>query len=106
MKQFKAMKFWIGDNPELSKKVQEILFGLGYRWRGAGTSANDTTMFYIRTDSDGLLSHGDRKTLMDEFSGETIDVSWMVEERETITIGDNEYYKDELETALKNINPI
>jgi len=26
--------------------------------------------------------------------------------RETISIGDKKYYKDELETALKNINPI
>lgn len=29
---FHNCKIWIGDNPELSKKVQEKLFELGFRW--------------------------------------------------------------------------
>ena len=105
MKQFKAMKFWIGDNPELSKKVQEILFGAGYHWY-SGSTEQKTEPRYIRTEPNGTMYHGCTSAYYVEAYGEAIDISWMLAEKETISIGDKKYYKDELETALKNINPI
>jgi len=52
------------------------------------------------------MYHGCTSAYYVEAYGEAIDISWMLAEKETISIGDKKYYKDELETALKNINPI
>lgn len=45
-------KIWIGDNPELCRKVQEKLFELGYTWNGEkGVRYLDSTCLFIWDDS-------------------------------------------------------
>ena len=48
----KAMKFWIGDDEELSKIVQEILFKLGYSWTEESEIQN-TDKYALFADNDG-----------------------------------------------------
>lgn len=126
MEIFKFMKIWIGENHSYGNKekehydklVQKELFKLGYGWiRHSSCNYNSyeynpVTKTCLLTTSDGLIyfdaySHEQFKEFpSNEFK---LKVGYVLEEfqsRKIICIGDNEYYEDELETALKNIKPI
>ena len=112
MSEFKAMKFWIGDDPELSEKVQKILFGLGYKWafesRGVTEQVNAYSMY---AESDGGIRVASHDKRDGKFSfpddGETIDIDWMrTKKPETIELAGKTYIKSELEEALRHIKPV
>lgn len=55
MAKFKEMKFWIGDDPELSKRVQEALFSAGYGWshvKFKEVGSTRSTCFYTESSSE------------------------------------------------------
>ena len=105
MSEFKAMKFWIGDDPELSEKVQRLLFGLGYSWFVNKDNVANTESSYIYASRGGELTHsdnGDRPV-----DGEEINIDWMrTKKPESIELNGKTYIKSELEEALRHIKPI
>jgi hypothetical protein len=94
----KNTKIWIGDNPELNRKVQEKLFSLGFSWY-----KDDKTIRY--TNSKSLWLYHD-KTL----GYENIADNFIKDSRKEIfpsDLGINEttnYYK--VDIFLSNTNPI
>jgi hypothetical protein len=101
-------------SPEHSKMVQEHLFSLGYRWADGVTSVMYTEVsflifkssakriFYFPSYNYEKLSDWQEVELIETVSYELKEVP----KKEVVTIGEKSYYKDELEVALKNINPI
>jgi len=65
-KDFRSTKIWIGDNPELSRKVQEKLFELGFRWFEDGVKYTQNKALYTAEDEN--LGYGDRR---DFFTGDS-----------------------------------
>jgi hypothetical protein len=66
---FDNCKIWIGDNPELSKKVQEKLFELGYGWANKGKIVKyeeATSLYTVYSSLAQESSHG-----KDFFNGES-----------------------------------
>jgi hypothetical protein len=94
-------------SPEHSEKVQKHLFSLGYRWDGCDQLIKNTDkpflvfqgkyLYWFDTDTDFP-----ELELIETVSYELKEVP----KKEVVTIGEKSYYKDELEVALKNINPI
>ena len=61
---FSDTKIWIGDNPELSKIVQEKAFEKGYRWSGSEDFVQNTdkkTMFFNGANKSIFFGDDDRK---------------------------------------------
>ncbi len=54
-------KIWIGNNPELSRKVQEKAFKLGATWMGTQTEVNYLGAYSLYIDSKKKLSYSGRK---------------------------------------------
>ena len=105
--QFKAMKFWIGDDPELSNKLHMILNGIGYKYTVETHYQLQAVM--LVTETDGKLWYRDAwDVIFKDLNNEEINIDWLrtpvVED--TITIGDRTDIKSELEVALKHINLI
>lgn len=81
MSKFAKLKFNIGDNPELSRLVQETLFELGYVW--AGTSEPEvehTDSCYLFTETRGsqgvILYSSDRSiAFFEDDSSEEFDLT-------------------------------
>ena len=65
MAQFKAMKFRV-ENEEHSKKIQEYLFSLGYRWDNCSV-AKLINSKYLYTCSQGFLWYGSNKDLYEKY---------------------------------------
>ena len=53
-KEFKAMKFWIGDDPELSKRVHKLLKGLGYGYKMVESRIEEKAVMLVTTE-DGAM---------------------------------------------------
>jgi hypothetical protein len=113
----KNVKIWIGENnEEYSRKAQEYLFSQGVTWNGKfnkGTDVNWVKCSALFVVHDGNLMHGDfDKSFFDSLSSyEEMKLieSYHLEEvkqRETICVGEKNYYIDELEVALRNIKHI
>jgi hypothetical protein len=66
-------KIWIGDNPELSKAVQEKAFELGWKWfAGSPTEVRYTDSEYLSFSSDKTIFRGSFKWEFDELSKKEI----------------------------------
>jgi hypothetical protein len=101
-------------SPDHSRKVQKHLFSLGYKWNTWNTLGVE--VMYI--EKPVLVIFEDRKVISwseksDLYPYQELElfetVSYEFKEipkKEVVTIGEKSYYKDELEIALKNINPI
>ena len=99
---FKAMRFFIGDNPAVSKAIQKRLFKLGYKWAKSGKKVSHTEKRGLTTWDDGDITHGSGN----QAAGFTdVDVEWMkpVEERELLEVGDKTYYLDDVEASLAEV---
>jgi hypothetical protein len=104
------------NSPEHSEKVQKHLFSLGITWAYGSTVVQHTRANFLTFDSNykRILFYYFPSYKFEEFTKhqevELIEkVSYELKEipkKEVVTIGEKSYYKDELETALKNINPI
>ena len=106
MMEFKGMKFWIGDDPDLSERVQNALFSVGYGWVGGGKVVQLTYAFALYADSCGNITYGTSEDLFDSRENE-INIDWMrTSNKETVELNGKTYHKSELEEALKHINPI
>ena len=57
MNKFDNCKIWIGNNPELCRKIQEKLFELGYNWGRFGDDQNikSYNINYLIIYEDGSL---------------------------------------------------
>jgi len=114
MSKFKAMKFWIGDDPKLCERVQKILIEMGYSWEYQGAVVRKEealclmTVIQGDTSSEGFIYWNDNKLSFKENLGEEINIDWLrtPAERKIVTVGDQKYYEDELAPALKGIKPI
>lgn len=106
---FKAMKFNVKDDPELSKRVQEILFGLGYRWECHGSSVMYTTAHCLTTEADdGNTSDGFIYWCnnIEEVHGEEINIDWMrkpVESPQQKELRELEEQQREIADKIKNL---
>jgi hypothetical protein len=58
---FTDTKIWIGDNPELSRRVQEKAFELGYAWGGLDRYVQNTELknLYFNGENKSISSGGD-----------------------------------------------
>ncbi|HPQ80055.1 MAG TPA: hypothetical protein PLG47_06345, partial [Candidatus Dojkabacteria bacterium] len=56
---FDNCKIWIGDNPELSKKVQEKLFELGYKWNSGEKKVKLTDKPVLQIWKDKKITYSD-----------------------------------------------
>jgi len=56
------VEFHIGDNPELSKKVQEKLFTLGYRWSISGENIKNIDCKYLYADTNMDIMYSNTKS--------------------------------------------
>jgi hypothetical protein len=102
------------ESPEHSEKVQKHLFSLGYTWAEGVTDVMYTDAKFIVFDITSKIiyfvpfyriekiAEYQEVELIEKVSYEFKEVP----KREVVTIGEKSYYKDELEVALKNINPI
>jgi len=101
-------------SPDHSRKVQKHLFSLGYKWDNHLTSGVEV----VNTENPTLVILEDRKVIcwsekLDLYPYQELElietISYEFKEipkKEVVTIGEKSYYKDELEVALKNINPL
>ena len=110
----KAFKIRV-QSPEHSKKIQEHLFSLGYGWR-----MNPRIRIIRFTDAAFILAFEDKQLYRSNnelyFNEHRLPEVELVEKisyefkeipkREVVKIGEKFYFLDELEIALKNINPI
>lgn len=55
-------KIWIGDNPELSKQVQEKAFELGWKWWRDNKKVRNIQGTSLYFDSDKYITYSDSKT--------------------------------------------
>lgn len=106
---FKPMKIWIGDNPELSKMVQEALFKKGYEWVCGNKMVRCTGFKCLFVSNYGLITWSDsRSDFKENDSPEATfsDIFHDIPERETITIGNQKFYKDDFENAVKDLEVV
>lgn len=61
LKSFDSCKIWIGDNPELSRKVQERLFELGYKWNDGEKVIKLTNKDWLVTWKSKTITFGEVK---------------------------------------------
>ena len=105
-------KVVINHDAELSAKVQRYLFSQGYTWRMGQKHVMYGNKVGLITINDNNQTFGFTEGLVSDIYEEvelTEEVSYVLEPvkvRETIAIGDKNYYLDELEVALENIKPI
>ena len=114
---YKNIKIWIGkNNEEYSRLVQKQLFSYGLTWNSGDRTFLNTDMPVLlvglginqKISCNGLSREGFER-LPDKEMKLVETVIYTLEEvnqREKISLSGNEYYKDELEVALKNIKPI
>lgn len=103
---FKEMKFNVKGDPELSRRVQEMMFDLGLKWGHNGREVQHIVQPYLYNRGDIIYWSNGSYEFSNLLTGNEINIDWMRSQRETITIGDKSYYLDEIEVALANINPI
>lgn len=106
---YKAMKFNIGNNPEVSKRVQEILFELGYKWEPDAQKAKYTGEPYLFTGTykDNAITWNDDEETFKSSTAEEINIEWMKPQpKETVELNGKKYLKSELETALQHLKPV
>jgi hypothetical protein len=81
MTKFKEMKFWIGDDAELSERIQNILFGAGYKWSDGSLAVGETGMPSLYAHEDGNITYasGDivPKTFTCHEKHMEINIDWM-----------------------------
>ncbi len=107
MGEFKSMKFWIGDDPELSEKVQKLLLDDNYFWRHGGDGSKNTREFALYTNTKGRMTFSNSKAGFDCDNNEEINIDWMrTKKPETIELNGKTYVKSELEEALRHIKPV
>jgi hypothetical protein len=90
--------------------VQEILFKMGYSWQGVGKNVFNTSKKYFYTDVDGCIMYGSDEAyfkLNHSYRNLVLKTEHTLVEvtRDKITIGGVQYYKDEFEEAVKNLQP-
>jgi hypothetical protein len=106
---FHQMKFWIGDDPELSERVQKILFSMGYSWYSGDQYIEHTEVEALYTHENGNVTCCVVEDVFINRSAnhEEINIDWMrTQDKETVELNGKQYYKHELEEALKHIKPI
>ena len=109
-KEFKAMKFWIGDDPELSKRVHKLLKGLGYGYKMVESRIEEKAVMLVTTEDGAMWYREDYDENFTSTDAEEITIDWMrtptEATRETIELNGKTYIKSELEEALSHIRPI
>lgn len=107
-KEFKAMKFWIGDDPELSKRVHKLLKGLGYGYKMVESRIEEKAAMLVTTEDGAMWYREDYDENFTSTDAEEINIDWMRTgaTRETIELNGKTYIKSELEEALSHIRPI
>ena len=102
-------------NFEHSRKIQEKLFEMGYSWTfDLGKEVSFEVRPFIYANGEGHITYGtDYKQFLSNTNFceveliETVSYEFKeIPKKEVVKIGENSYYVDELEVALKNIKPI
>ena len=75
MTKFENMKFFINNDKELSKKVQERLFELGNSWQGGreSTSFDCSEMIYLYTKCNGKMTYASRFDTRQDYPLKTLE---------------------------------
>lgn len=105
-------------NSEHSEKIQNKLFELGYKWNSGGKTIQhtDKPFLYVNDyDENGITfstaligeCYFDSMNLSEVELIEKIEYEFKeIPKKNVVKIGENSYYEDELNEALKNIKPI
>jgi hypothetical protein len=96
----KAMKFWIGDDPELSKRVQAALFAAGYAWHEYGKTPAYTGERYIYAHAIGELGYGVDESFYRGRNFEEVNIDWMRTKKETVELFGKKYDERVLKERL------
>jgi hypothetical protein len=107
MSKFKDMKFFIGGDKQLHAKVRNTLEDMGYAW-SSGTPDSDIGAYRDgRINGMCVSQEGKCNSYFDRQNNPEINIDWMRSpKRTTVTIGDKEYYEDELAEALSKIKAV
>ena len=108
------VKIWIGENNDhYSRLVQEQLFRYGLTWNTGHREVRHTNMsvLLVGLGSNKINCNGISRATFETLPHKDlklVDTSFYSLEavREKICIGGKDYYIDELEVALENINPV
>ena len=74
MTKFENMKFFINNDKELSKNIQERLFELGYVSEGSKESKfYDFKIFYLYTHKEGVISYSSRSDCREDYPLKTLE---------------------------------
>lgn len=116
MSKFKAMKFWIGNDPKCSERVQKMLFDMGYGWAAIKRkTVSNTDLTCIRTDNYGSIMYASSVVSRENFDSsygffsmdEEINIDWLRSPKEeTIELNGQTYIKSDVEEALKKLKPV
>ena len=114
MNNFKSMKFFVGDNLELSKKIQEELFSLGYIWNTGSILERDCGCALF-TDDCGIIRKANDIDVYNQSSKEAYQLKEIVavsiepvpvKPPDVIFIGGKKYLLDEVLDTIKPLKPI
>jgi hypothetical protein len=107
MSEFKAMKFWIGDDPKCSERVQKMLFDMGYQWSSGTKKIIHTSKESLLTYEYGDLVYLDYPSEYGEEEREEINIGWLrTPKQETIELNGKNYIKADVEAALEKLKPV
>lgn len=98
---FKEMKFKIGNDEDLNKRVQNILFDLGYGWGIRDKTLQHTMANYLFANRDGTITfacEGEDLHYYDQLH-EEIDIDWLRSNiKETVEVDGKKYYLSDIKT--------
>lgn len=93
-------------SPEHSKKVQDHLFSLGYKWNSGDNKyfslPESCQCIYVNDYGKNELTYGTGSVKCPEFEL----IEYLKEKKEVVKIGEKSYYISDLEVAISNIKPI
>ena len=116
MSQFKAMKFRV-DSPEHSKKIQEKLFEMGYKWYGEDDTTSDfQSEPFLFAESDGTIGwagsedegffikdSNEEMQLVETVTYDFVPVPKNTSEKDVVIFDGKEYNKAHFKELLKEV---
>lgn len=107
MSQFKAMKFWIGDDKDLFTRVAKILRESGYIVHNNLLLGHQKGAISVDEKKVSWMCRENDIDWYKEYPAREINIDWMrTPKEETVELNGKKYMKSELEEALKHIRPV
>jgi hypothetical protein len=95
-----GIKFWIGDDPDLSKMVQEALFAAGHKWASGDANIQHTDSDYLAINDCGDVVMGYARAAYGESPRKEINIDWMRTKKEPVELFGKKYDEKVLKERL------